>query len=53
MSYPTTIYKEDGITANIMLNRPDDGNMFNTTMCHEKRDACAHKCAPDANRFGS
>jgi naphthoate synthase len=38
MSFETIIYEEDGPIGTITLNRPDDGNMFNTTMCHEIRD---------------
>lgn len=32
------IYQEDGPIARITLNRPDNGNMFTETMCHELRD---------------
>lgn len=32
------LYEEDGPIAKITLNRPDDGNMFTETMCHEIRD---------------
>lgn len=38
MSYQTIIFEEDGVIAKITLNRPDDGNMFNATMCLELRD---------------
>ncbi|MGD2141823.1 MAG: enoyl-CoA hydratase-related protein [Burkholderiales bacterium] len=38
MDYETIVYEEDGAIAKITLNRPDDGNMFNVTMCHELRD---------------
>lgn len=38
MSYETILYAEDGPVGTITLNRPDDGNMFNATMCHEIRD---------------
>jgi naphthoate synthase len=38
MSYETIIFEEHGVIAQITLNRPDDGNMFNATMCHELRD---------------
>lgn len=38
MSYETILYEEDGPIGTITLNRPDDGNMFNVTMCHEIRD---------------
>lgn len=38
MTYETILYSEDGAIGTITLNRPDDGNMFNVTMCHEIRD---------------
>jgi len=38
MSYETILYEEEGPIGIITLNRPDDGNMFNVTMCHEIRD---------------
>lgn len=38
MSYETILYDEDGPVGTITLNRPDDGNMFTETMCHELRD---------------
>ena len=38
MSYETILYEEDGPIGTITLNRPEDGNMFNATMCHEIRD---------------
>jgi len=38
VSYQTILYAEDGPIGTITLNRPDDGNMFNETMCHEVRD---------------
>jgi naphthoate synthase len=38
MTYETILYAEDGPVGTITLNRPDDGNMFNVTMCHEIRD---------------
>ena len=38
MAFETIIYEEDGPIGTITLNRPDDGNMFNETMCHEMRD---------------
>ncbi|WP_192179095.1 enoyl-CoA hydratase-related protein [Mesorhizobium amorphae] len=38
MTYETITYEEDGPIGTITLNRPDDGNMFNVTMCHELRD---------------
>jgi naphthoate synthase len=36
--FDTIIYTEDGPIGTITLNRPDNGNMFNETMCHEIRD---------------
>jgi naphthoate synthase len=38
VAYQTLLYEEDGPVGTITLNRPDDGNMFNETMCHEMRD---------------
>ena len=38
MSFETILYEEDGPIGWITLNRPDAGNMFNVTMCHELRD---------------
>ena len=38
MSYETILYEEDGPVGTITLNRPDDGNMFTETTCHEVRD---------------
>lgn len=38
MTYETIIYSKDGPVGTITLNRPDNGNMFNETMCHEIRD---------------
>ena len=38
MTYETILYHENGPVGTITLNRPDDGNMFNATMCHEIRD---------------
>ncbi len=38
MSYETITYAEDGPVGTLTLKRPDDGNMFNETMCHEIRD---------------
>jgi len=32
------IYEEDGPIGTITMNRPDKGNMFTETMCHEIRD---------------
>lgn len=38
MEYSEILYREDGPVGTIVLNRPDDGNMFTATMCHEIRD---------------
>jgi naphthoate synthase len=38
VAYETILYEEDGPIGTITLNRPDDGNMFNPTMCLEIRD---------------
>ena len=38
MTFETILYREDGPVGIITLNRPDDGNMFTETMCHEVRD---------------
>ncbi|WP_415117771.1 enoyl-CoA hydratase-related protein [Paraburkholderia sp.] len=38
MTYTEILYEEDGPIGTITLNRPDDGNMFTETMCHEIRD---------------
>ena len=38
MAFETILYEEDGPVGTITLNRPDDGNMFTETMCHEIRD---------------
>ena len=38
MSYQTILYEEDGPVGTITLIRPDDGNMFTATTCHEVRD---------------
>jgi naphthoate synthase len=38
MAFETILYEEDGPIGTITLNRPDDGNMFTETMCHEVRD---------------
>ena len=38
MAFETILYEEDGPIGWITLNRPDAGNMFNETMCHELRD---------------
>ena len=44
-SFDTIVYEEDGAVGTITLNRPDDGNMFTETMCHEVRD-----CIEDVRR---
>lgn len=36
--FETILYEEDGPIGTITLNRPENGNMFNVTMCHEIRD---------------
>lgn len=38
MKYETILYEEIGPVGKLTLNRPEDGNMFNATMCHEIRD---------------
>lgn len=38
MTYSEILYSEDGPVGTITLNRPDHGNMFTETMCHELRD---------------
>jgi naphthoate synthase len=38
MQFQEILYEEDGPIGTITLNRPDDGNMFTETMCHELRD---------------
>ena len=38
MAYQTILYEEEGPVGTLTLNRPDDGNMFTETMCHEVRD---------------
>ena len=35
MDLSTVIYEEDGPIGRITMNRPDNGNMFNPTMCRE------------------
>ena len=37
-SYETITYEEDAPIGTITLNRPDDGNMFTSTMCEEVTD---------------
>lgn len=38
MAFTEILYEEDGPVGIITLNRPDNGNMFTETMCHEIRD---------------
>jgi naphthoate synthase len=38
LAFETILYEEDGPLGWLTLNRPDDGNMFTATMCHEIRD---------------
>jgi naphthoate synthase len=38
VDFETILYEEDGPVGWLTLNRPDDGNMFTATMCHEIRD---------------
>jgi naphthoate synthase len=38
MEFKEILYREEGPVGIITLNRPDDGNMFTETMCHEIRD---------------
>lgn len=38
MAFKEITYLEDGPVGTITLNRPDDGNLFTETMCHEIRD---------------
>lgn len=38
MKYTEIEYAEDGPVGTITMNRPDDGNMFTPTMCHEISD---------------
>ncbi|PRX10775.1 UNVERIFIED_ORG: naphthoate synthase [Martelella mediterranea] len=38
VGFKEILYSEDGPVGTITLNRPDDGNMFTETMCHEIRD---------------
>ena len=38
MAFETIRYEEDGPIGWLTLDRPDDGNMFTATMCHEIRD---------------
>jgi naphthoate synthase len=38
VAFETILYEEAGSVGTITLNRPNDGNMFTVTMCHEIRD---------------
>lgn len=38
MSFTQILYEENGPVGTITLNRPESGNMFTETMCHEIRD---------------
>ena len=38
LDFATILYEEEGPVGWLTLNRPDDGNMFTATMCHEIRD---------------
>ncbi|MCA8928905.1 MAG: enoyl-CoA hydratase/isomerase family protein [Alphaproteobacteria bacterium] len=38
MDFTQILYEEDGPIGTITINRPDNGNMFTETMCHEIRD---------------
>lgn len=38
MTYSQILFEEDGPIATITMNRPENGNMFTETMCHELRD---------------
>lgn len=38
MEFQEILYEEQGPVGILTLNRPDDGNMFTETMCHEIRD---------------
>src|SRR5919202_2829586 len=38
LRFETILYEEDGPVGTITLNRPQDANMFNATMCHEVCD---------------
>lgn len=38
MEFSQITYEEDGPIGTITINRPDNGNMFTETMCHEIRD---------------
>ena len=38
MKFSEILYREEGSVAWLTLNRPQDGNMFTATMCHEIRE---------------
>jgi naphthoate synthase len=38
LAFETILFEEDGPIGWLRLNRPDDGNMFTPTMCHEIRE---------------
>jgi naphthoate synthase len=38
LNFETILYEENGPVGWLVLNRPEDGNMFTPTMCHEIRD---------------
>jgi naphthoate synthase len=38
VTFETIAYAEEGPVGILTLNRPQDGNMFTATMCHEVRD---------------
>ena len=38
MAFTEIEFREEGPIGTLTLNRPDDGNMFTATMCHEVRD---------------
>jgi naphthoate synthase len=42
MTFSQILFEENGPIATITLNRPENGNMFTETMCHEIRD-CIEK----------
>lgn len=42
MQFSEITYEEDGPIGTLTLNRPENGNMFTETMCHEIRD-CIEK----------
>ena len=48
--YETILYREEGALGWLTLNRPDDGNMFTETMCHEIRD-CIEQGRRDTRLF--